>query len=61
LRGCVVPSSLLRATRVMVLAVAPGLMGVGVHDLLRREWPTGGTLAFRPKRKVVCNACSSGH
>src|SRR5207244_7462469 len=34
----------------MVLAIAPGLSGVGVRDLLRREWPTGGTFAFRPKR-----------
>src|SRR5207302_8594258 len=34
----------------MVLAIAPGLIGVGVRDLLRREWPTGRTFAFRPKR-----------
>ena len=40
----------------MVLAIPPGLIGVGVHDLLRRAWQTRGTFAFRPQRDVGCNA-----
>jgi hypothetical protein len=44
----------------MVLAIAPGLIRVGVRDLLRRAWRTRGTFAFRPKRNVDRNACFSG-
>jgi hypothetical protein len=48
LRGCGFPSAGY-ARDAGWLAIAPGLIGVGVRDLLRREWPTGGSFAFRPK------------